>query len=207
MPPPTQFTASWTGNHSTGWFGDQHKAPILLDNDQHDLPRIRSATHELPTAAHLVCHPSVITANRKTLGTTITKIDTGGEFGVWEVTASGRATAGYSVAPILRRSWSRILFNGEGACAMLARLMRHELAPRFSHLAETDYDYVNKQPRTKALLVLLTAPSADYGEFLATAICSVAATRLCMPIHTDGDGHQSAHRAERHRRTMSLRQV
>jgi hypothetical protein len=90
---------------------------------------------------------------------------------------------------------------------MLARLMRHELAPRFSHLAETDYDYVNKQPRTKALLVLLTAPSADYGEFLATAICSVAATRLCMPIHTDGDGHQSAHRAERHRRTMSLRQV
>jgi hypothetical protein len=60
LPPPTQFTASWTGNHSTGWFGDQHKAPILLDNDQHDLPRIRSATHELPTAAHLVCHPSVI---------------------------------------------------------------------------------------------------------------------------------------------------
>jgi hypothetical protein len=42
-----RVTAAWAGNRGTCWFGHQHEAPILLDNDQHDLPAVCSGSQEL----------------------------------------------------------------------------------------------------------------------------------------------------------------
>jgi hypothetical protein len=47
VPTTTQFSATWAGNRGACWFGYQHEAPILLDNDQHDLPAVCSGTQEL----------------------------------------------------------------------------------------------------------------------------------------------------------------